>query len=117
MLLTEYDYACAICEMKFVVDKLHEAQAAHIVPKNKNGTDDPRNGLTLCRAHHWALDAGLFTLTSDYIIVVSSLVRRADSRKFELLSLAGQALRKPQREVILPHSTAIEWHQHNVFRG
>jgi hypothetical protein len=65
VLLTDYDYACAICEMKFVVDNLHEAQAAHIVPKNKNGTDDPRNGLTLCRAHHWALDAGLFTLTPD----------------------------------------------------
>jgi hypothetical protein len=58
VLLTEYDYTCAICGMKFVVDRLHEAQAGHIVPKNKNGTDDPRNGLTLCRAHHWAFDAG-----------------------------------------------------------
>jgi hypothetical protein len=117
VLLTEYDYTCAICGMKFVVDRLHEAQAGHIVPKNKNGTDDPRNGLTLCRAHHWAFDAGLFTLTSDYTVVVSPLVQRADSRKFEMASLAGQALHRPQREVILPHSTAIEWHQANVFRG
>ena len=59
------------------------------MPKNKNGTDDPRNGLTLCRAHHWAFDAGLFTLTSDYTVVVSPLVQRADSRKFEMLSLAS----------------------------
>jgi hypothetical protein len=117
VLLTEYDYTCAICGMKFVVDKLHEAQAGHIVPKNRNGTDDPRNGLTLCRAHHWAFDAGLFTLASDYTIVVSPLVERADSRKFEMASLAGQALHRPQREVILPHATAIEWHQQNVFRG
>jgi hypothetical protein len=116
VLLTEYDYTCAICGMKFVVDRLHEAQAGHIVPKNKNGTDDPRNGLTLCRAHHWAFDAGLFTLASDYTVVVSPLVERADSRKFEMASLAGQALHRPQREVILPHSTAIEWHQSNVFR-
>ena len=117
VLLTEYDYTCAICGMKFVVDRLHEAQAGHIVPKNKNGTDDPRNGLTLCRAHHWAFDAGLFTLASDYTVVVSPLVERADSSKFEMASLAGQALHRPQREVILPHATAIEWHQANVFRG
>ncbi len=117
VLLTEYDFACAICGMKFVVDDLHEAQAAHIVPKNKNGTDDPRNGLTLCRAHHWAFDTGLFTLTTDYSIVVSPLVRRADSRKFELLSLDQQRMHIPQREVIAPHPAAIAWHQGNVFRG
>ena len=99
------------------MDNLHEAQAAHIVPKNKNGTDDPRNGLTLCRAHHWALDAGLFTLTPDYNIVVSPLVQRADSRKFEMLSLDGRRMQIPKREAILPHSTAIEWHQQNVFRA
>ena len=39
-----------------------------------------------CRAHHWAFDAGLFTLTADYSVVVSPLVQRADSRKFEMAS-------------------------------
>ena len=71
----------------------------------------------LCSAYHWAFDAGLFTLASDYTVVVSPLVERADSHKFEMASLAGQALHKPQREVILPHATALEWHQANVFRG
>ncbi len=117
VLLTEYDYACAICEMKFVVDNLHEAQAAHIVPKNQNGTDDPRNGLTLCRAHHWAFDAGLFTLAPDYTVVLSPLVQRATIRKFEMVSLAGQPLHQPQREVVLPHPQALAWHQAHVFRG
>ena len=50
VLLNEYDFACAICEMKFKVDDLYEAQAAHSVPKRRSGTDDPRNGLALCRA-------------------------------------------------------------------
>jgi predicted restriction endonuclease len=73
----------------------------------------------LCRAHHWALDAGLFTLTADYAIVVSPLVQRADSRKFELLGsqLAGRRMQVPKREVIAPHRAALEWHQGNVFRG
>ncbi|MFN8598524.1 MAG: HNH endonuclease [Anaerolineae bacterium] len=117
VLLTEYDFACAICDMKFVVDNLHEAQAAHIVPKNQNGTDDPRNGLTLCRAHHWAFDAGLFTLTSDFIVRLSPVVQRADIRKVEMQTLEGQRIRQPLREVVLPHPKALEWHQVNVFRA
>jgi hypothetical protein len=117
VLLTEYDFACAICGMKFKLGDLHEAQAAHIVPKNKDGTDDPRNGLTLCRAHHWAFDAGLFTLTTEHTILVSSLAQRAESRKFELLSLDQQPMHLPQREVIAPHRAAIEWHRSHVFRG
>jgi predicted restriction endonuclease len=70
-----------------------------------------------CRAHHWAFDSGRFTLTPNYTIVVSPLVQRADSRKFELLSLNQQRMHVPQREVITPHRAAIEWHQGNVFRG
>ena len=85
--------------------------------QNKNRTDDPRNGLTLCRAHHWAFDAGLFTLTPEYTIVVSPLVRQADSRKFEMLSLDGQRMQIPKREVIAPHPQAIEWHQEHIYRA
>jgi len=60
-----------------------------------------------------------FTLASDYAVTVSPLVQRADIRKFEMHGsrLEGQPLRKPQREVILPHPTAIEWHQEHVYRA
>ena len=71
----------------------------------------------MCRAHHWALDAGLFTLTSDYAIVVSPLVQRADSRKFERLPLDGRRMQIPRREVLAPQRAALEWHQVNVFRA
>ncbi len=116
LLLSEYDYACAVCGMKFKVDKLYEAQAAHIVPKRRSGTDDPRNGMALCRSHHWAFDTGLFSLNQNNSIMVSSIVRRAESVKFELLSLDGSPIAVPKREGIAPHSTAIEWHRENVFR-
>ncbi len=116
LLLNEYDYACVVCGMKFRVDKLYEAQAAHIVPKRRSGTDDPRNGLALCRSHHWAFDAGLFSLNQNNSILVSSLVRRAETVKFELLSLEGNPIAMPKWEGIAPHPTAIEWHRENVFR-
>ncbi|NIT56193.1 MAG: hypothetical protein GWN00_08130, partial [Aliifodinibius sp.] len=59
----EYDFSCAVCETKFHLNDLIEATAAHIIPKHKDGSDDPRNGLALCRTHHWAFDSGIFTLT------------------------------------------------------
>lgn len=116
VLLTEYDYACAVCEMKFKLDNLFEAQAAHIVPKHRNGTDDPRNGLTLCRAHHWAFDQGLFTLSPKYEIVVSPVTQHAEINKFELMELAGKPLHQPQRDVILPHPAALDYHRQKIYR-
>jgi predicted restriction endonuclease len=45
------------------------------------------------------------------------LVQRADSRKFEMLSLDGRRMQIPRREVVAPHRAALEWHRENVFRG
>ena len=44
-------------------------------------------------------------------------MQRADSRKFELLSLDGRRMQVPKREVIAPHRAALEWHAANVFRA
>jgi predicted restriction endonuclease len=75
--------------------------------------------LSVCHAHHWTFDAGLFTLTSDYTVQLSPLVQRADIRKMEMKELQGQRIHQPQREVILPHPKAIEWHQSalRVYQG
>ena len=51
-----------------------EVEAAHIVPHKLNGKDDVLNGLSLCRSHHRAFDAGSFTLQDDYRTQVSSQV-------------------------------------------
>ena len=75
------------------------------------------NSLTLCRAHHWAFDAGLFSLTPNYEVLVSPLVEHAESRKFEIASLAGKSIHPPRRDDIKPHLQAIEWHRSNVFRA
>jgi len=60
VLLEEYHYSCAICNLKFRLGDLVEAEAGHIVPKKEGGTDDPRNGLAICHTHHWAFDNGIF---------------------------------------------------------
>lgn len=60
---------CAVCDL--AVPGVIEA--AHIVPKRHNGTDDARNGLALCATHHRMFDAGLFLVSpSNLSINVSS---------------------------------------------
>jgi hypothetical protein len=116
VVIREYDYTCAICEMRFRLGNLIEATAAHIVPKRKNGTDDPRNGLSLCRTHHWAFDTGIFSLSDDYEILLSPSVKRAESQNFALLEMKDKPILLPSNEILQPHPNALQWHRENVWR-
>jgi len=115
IILREYDFTCAVCEMRFRLDNLVEATAAHIVPKHKNGTDDPRNGLSLCHTHHWAFDVGLFSLSDTYEILPSPILALADSRNFQLADLGDKPILLPQNDVMRPHPEALAWHRTNAW--
>jgi hypothetical protein len=117
VVLREYDFTCAVCEMKFCLGDLFEATAAHVVPKRKSGTDDPRNGLALCRTHHWAFDAGIFTLSDKYEVLLSPVVQRAETRNFGLLDLEHKPVQLPHNDVLHPHLEAVTWHRKNVWRA
>jgi hypothetical protein len=62
-----YGAQCAVCEIA-VIDLL---DAAHLVSKAEEGSDDPRNGLPLCALHHRAFDKELFTIRPDTLSVVT----------------------------------------------
>lgn len=111
IVVREYDFTCAVCGLKFRWDKVVEATAAHIVPKHKHGTDDPRNGLSLCHTHHWAFDAGVFSLSNNYEVLLNQSVSESDNRNFALLEMHGQSILLPANETLYPHPQAIEWHR------
>lgn len=117
VVLREYDFTCAVCETKFRLGDLVEATAAHIVPKRESGTDDPRNGLALCRTHHWAFDTGVFTLSDKYEVLLSPAVRQAETRNFGLLDLGHKPALLPGNDVLRPHPEAVAWHRENIWRG
>jgi putative restriction endonuclease len=117
VVLNEYEYHCSICGMKFHLGELIEAQAAHIVPKNKSGTDDPRNGLSLCRTHHWAFDNGLFSLSENYQVTISPIVFKADATSFSLAEFSNTQISLPRNETIYPHPLALDWHRKNIFHS
>jgi putative restriction endonuclease len=67
-----YGNSCAICGLsrKNAAGKF-EVEAAHVYPVEKNGVDKVRNGISLCRFHHWAFDGALLIIDPDLTIHVS----------------------------------------------
>jgi len=116
IVLREYDHTCAVCRMKFRLGRLVEATAAHIIAKRESGTDDPRNGLALCRTHHWAFDTGLFSLNDSYELIASPSVEKAEMMNFKLLELQSKTILLPENPVLFPHPKALAWHRTHILR-
>ena len=80
-IIEAYDGTCAVCGQRIQdvgSGEYFEVEAAHIYPVSgveaddtlEGGPDTVRNGLALCRTHHWAFDNGWFTISNDYTIEV-----------------------------------------------
>jgi hypothetical protein len=98
-----YGFRCAICGLNLRgPDGRAEVQGAHIYPKALDGKDDLRNGICLCRTHHWAFDVGWFWLTDDCKIVVRDGIPQTDDyafiRKFDKTSITS-----PEQQELKPH--------------
>ena len=110
--LAAYNQQCCVCEQSLVDPAGNfETEAAHIVPKSEAGVDDVRNGLALCKQHHWAFDRGMFGIDASYNIIVPDKVARVAENK-SLLRFRNQPIGTPNIE---PHPSALEWHRNHVL--
>lgn len=96
--LKRYGPRCAVCDFEV----LAVLDAAHLFPKNKDGTDDPRNGLVFCAAHHRAFDAGLFIIEPHTLAVHC----RVSGPSLEVLRIKKASLDHLTNK---PHQLALEW--------
>ncbi len=121
IVLDEYGNLCVVCRSMFVLreaDRSYvEAEAAHIIPLPHRGPDDPRNGLSLCRRHHWALDHGFFAVTDSYEVRVSPSVGRATRQRFDLEEYDRESIVAPAHEACRPSPEALHWHRNHVFKA
>jgi putative restriction endonuclease len=90
--------ACVLCGLR--VDLLLEA--AHLCSVEDAGTDDPRNGLAMCRNHHRAFDAvpALFGVEPDTLRIVAGV-----GLSVEELGITNTRLNTDQA----PHVDALRW--------
>lgn len=90
--------------------------ASHIVPwaVDKKNRMNPRNGLCLNALHDKAFDAGLITITSDYMVKVSKTLKSPQTGTNSFFTLyENKKIILPQR--FLPSSEFIEYHNNHVF--
>jgi putative restriction endonuclease len=110
-----YNYTCSVCGVSLKSPRGHvEIDAAHVVPRNLEGSDDARNGIALCKRHHWAFDLGLFSIDRCRKIIVPDIVINIPQNKV-LSDLAGSSIREAVDERLIVHEEALQWHRENVL--
>lgn len=95
-----YRSTCLFCGLRLppTAENTAGVDAAHILPWADYDLDDVRNGVCLCKLHHWAFDEGLLTLSYSegaYVVMVPEDIRAtlevAGDFSLELLeSVVGQ---------------------------
>lgn len=105
-----YNETCAICgSSRNTPEGNPEVEAAHIYPRRENGRDHYRNGLALCRLHHWAFDSGWLSVSDDFEILLREENGRDEPKEFE--HLEGERLRLPSNEDRWPLPKFLEMHR------
>lgn len=108
--LAAYGHDCCVCGNSAVDERrTYETEAAHICPKAQNGSDDVRNGMALCRKHHWAFDRGLWGVDGSYRILISRRLNAAARKRLGLEP--GAPVRLPEDRRLRPAGSALAWHR------
>ncbi|WP_226006621.1 HNH endonuclease [Natrinema salinisoli] len=105
-----YNETCAICgSQRRSPAGNPEVEAAHIYPKSEGGSDDVRNGLALCKLHHWAFDTGWVSVTDDHQIIVRD--KPGSECHGDLIEFDSEYLYLPDQEENHPHPIFLEEHR------
>lgn len=101
---------CAICGSERQSPSGNpEVEAAHIHPKKEGGSDDVRNGIALCKLHHWAFDSGWLSLTDNYKILVKDAPNYNGFQEFK--TLEGKQINLPEKKQAKPHPKFLKKHR------
>ena len=113
----QYDYTCAISRMRIVsFENIQMVDACHIVPFSVSQDDTIKNGICLSPTLHRAFDRGLITITEDYKVKVSPVVREASSAA-SLGQFNGITILAPPHPAYMPSKDNLVWHGREVYLG
>jgi putative restriction endonuclease len=111
-----YDYTCAMCGLRFMLDDVILVDAAHLIPFAESHDDTPANGIALCKNHHWLMDRHLVApgpaRGDDYsrpIWVISPLLDDRLEAHRACAAYRGQRVILPREERHHPSPQALAW--------
>ncbi len=111
-----YGGKCAFTARRFEVPHIGQLglDAAHIVPVNSGGSDDPANGLALTKDIHWAFDRGMLGVHASRRVSVPKSVQVLAGNEF-LRDLHGLQIIEAASNRLQALDEAFEWHRENVL--
>ena len=105
-----YNGTCAICgSQRRTPDGRPEVEAAHIQPAGDDGPDKIKNGIALCKLHHWAFDNGWIAVNDNYSIIVRDAPHVNGYDGFS--ELEGTDLVLPSDDGLHPEQEFFEYHR------
>lgn len=108
-----YEWRCAMTG-----EKAHPVlEAAHIVPVGEGGRHEVGNGLLLRSDVHHLFDDGYITVTPDYQVRVSGLLKEEFDNGEPYYPLRDQRIWLPPNEDLRPVRDYLDWHGQSVFKG
>lgn len=111
LVLDAYSRTCSFCGLRLETSRGRSViDAAHILPFSVFRNDDIRNGLALCKTHHWLFDGGVLSVDDRYRITVSSSIDLEHPEGI-ITGLNGRDLALPRDAEKYPHPSALEWHR------
>lgn len=115
LVVRSYLERCCVCGMKLVTSSgISIIDAAHILPFSKFHNDDLRNGLALCKIHHWLFDRGIISVDQYYRTIVSRSIETEEPEK-AITEFSKKEIILPHEPKRYPSQVALEWHRGNVW--
>lgn len=113
-LLNIYSRRCAVSGIALLDGTLCEVEAAHVIPLDHGGADEPRNGISLTGTLHWAFDHGLFGISDNRQVVVPERVMAIPENEW-LMQFNGRAIGEATDLQLRTVCDAFEWHRQNIM--
>ena len=120
-ILEVYDYRCAACGVRVLLDQsMSLVEAAHLIPFNVSRNDKPTNGMALCPNHHWAMDRHLIAPVPDskkaagiWQVNKDRLDDRIEGQR-DLVAIAGKSVIPPGEEKFYPALESLRWREEHL---
>lgn len=116
VILSSYDYTCCITGIK----QKELLIAGHIKPWSKDEKNrlNPSNGIAINSLHDKAFENGLITITTDYKIKNSSILKKQSNS----IKIQEYFLQYEDKEIIqpfrfLPDKDFLKYHNQECFKG
>lgn len=108
LVLSNYNFTCAVTNEVIAYKSLNNLEAAHIFLKCHGGFFLPSNGISMRKDIHWAFDKGMFCINDDLTIVVAAEVKDSYLFKYNGAKINSAVMFNPDPRF-------LKYHRENVF--